>query len=122
MEERNDQVDKGLAGNRKPEGYAELDRLLKQAIRCLEGTDLRGANEALKRAGAEAASLRDDTGSPELAGSSTPEAQNAFADADPVLGGRGDAASGSTGTSAGSGVPMRHPGDSRNATKLDDRG
>ena len=86
MEERNDQVDKGPAGDRKPEGYAELDRLLKQAIRCLEGTDLRGANEALKRAGAEAASLRDDTGSPELAGPNIPEAQNAFADADPVPG------------------------------------
>jgi hypothetical protein len=122
MEERNDQVDKGPAGDRKREGYAELDRLLKQAIRCLEGTDLRGANEALKRAGAEAASLRDDAGSPELAGSSTPEAQNTFADAGPVLGGRGGAASGSTGTSAGSGVPMRLPGDSRSLTKLDDRG
>ncbi len=107
--------------DRKCEGYAKLDRLLKQAIRCLESTDLRGANEVLKRAGAEAASLRDDAGSPELAGSSTPEAQNAFADAGPVLGGRGDAASGSTGASAGSDVSMRHLGDSRNVTKLDDR-
>ena len=122
MEERNDHADKGPAGDRKHEGYAELDRLLKQAIRCLESTDLHSANEALKRAGAEAASLRDDAGSPELAGSSTPEAQNVFADADPVLGARGNAASGSTGTSAGSDVPMRHPGDSRNVTKMDDRG
>ena len=118
MEERNDQADKGLPDDRKREGYAELDRLLKQAMRCLEGTDLHGANEALKRAGAEAASLRNDAGSPDLAGSSTPEAQNAFADAGPVLGGRGDAASGSTGASAGSGVPMRHPGDSRNVTEI----
>ena len=118
MEERNDQADKGPPGDRKCEGYEELGRLLEQAIRCLESTDLHGANDALKRAGAEAASLRGDSGSPELAGSSTPEAQNAFADADPVLGGRGNAASGSTGTSAGSGVPMRHPGDSRNVTEI----
>ena len=122
MEERTDQTDKGPLDDRKREGYAELDRLLKQAIRCLESTDLRGANEALKRVGAKAASLRNDTGSPELAGSSTPEAQNAFADADPVPGGRGDAASGNTGTSAGLSVPMRLPGDSRSLTKLDDRG
>ena len=122
MEERNDQVDIGPLGDRKREGYAELGRLLEQAIQCLESTDLHSANEALKRASAEAASLRDDAGSPELAGSSTPEAQNAFADADPVLGGRGNAASGSTGTSAGSDVPMRHLGDSRNVTKMDDRG
>jgi len=86
MDERNDHVDTGPLGDRKPEDYAELDRLLKQAIRCLESTDLDGANEALKRAGTEAASLRDDAGSPELAGSSTPEAQNTFADAGPVLG------------------------------------
>ena len=121
MEERNDQVDNGPLDDRKHEGYAKLERLLKQAIRCLESTDLHSANEALKRASAEAASLRDDAGSPELAGSSTPEAQNAFADAGPVLG-DGNAASGSTGTSAGSDVPMRHPGDSRNVTMLDDRG
>ena len=60
MEERNDQADKGPLGDRKREGYAELDRLLKQAIRCLESRDLRGANETLKRVGAEAACLRDD--------------------------------------------------------------
>jgi hypothetical protein len=118
MEERNDQADKGPPGDRKREAYAELNRLLKQAIRCLESTDLHGANKALKRAGAAAASLRDDTGSPELAGTSTPEAQNAFADADPVLGGRGDAASGSTGTTAGSGVPMRHAGGSQNVPEV----
>ena len=122
MEVPDDHADKGQLGDRKREGYAELSRLLEQAIRCLESTDLHSANEALKRAGAEAASLRNDAGPPELAGSGTPEAQNAFADAGPVLGGRGDAASGSTGTSAGSDVPMRHLGDSRNVTKMDDRG
>ena len=52
------------------ERHAELDRLLKQAIQCLESLDLRGANQALERASAEAASPRDvTTGSAGPAGS-----------------------------------------------------
>ena len=38
-------------------GPTELGRLLDEAIRCLESTDLPGANAALKRAYIEAASL-----------------------------------------------------------------
>lgn len=43
------------------ERHAELDRLLKQAIQCLESLNLRGANEALERANVEAASPRNVT-------------------------------------------------------------
>jgi hypothetical protein len=39
------------------DGPAELFRLLGEARRCLEDTDLPGANAALRRANAEAASL-----------------------------------------------------------------
>lgn len=37
-------------------GPTELGRLLEEALRCLESTDLYGANAAVKRAHAEAAS------------------------------------------------------------------
>ncbi len=59
------------------EGHAHLYRLLKQATQCLESMDLQGANEALKRVGAEAAFPRDDTGPTDLADSRTPEVRNA---------------------------------------------
>lgn len=75
----------GHAVSTERERHAELDRLLKQVIQCL---DLRGANEALERANVEAASPRDDTGSTELADSRTPEARSTFAVANPVLEGR----------------------------------
>lgn len=39
----------------KPEGPTKLSLLFEEAIRCLDGTDLPGANAALKRAYAEAA-------------------------------------------------------------------
>ena len=40
----------------------ELGRLIEGALRCLEDTDLRGANAALEKACAEAASPRKDAG------------------------------------------------------------
>jgi hypothetical protein len=40
----------------------ELGRLIEEAIRCLEGTDLRSANAALEKACTEAASPRKDAG------------------------------------------------------------
>jgi hypothetical protein len=87
------------------ESHAELEQLLKQAIQCLESMDLRGANEAPKQASARATFPRDDIGPTELADSRTPEARNAFAVTGPVLEGRGDIASGSTGPRAGSNYP-----------------
>ena len=53
----------------------ELERLLKEAIRLLESTDLRGANEALKKASVEAASLREADPTPGFAGSSPSRAR-----------------------------------------------
>jgi hypothetical protein len=40
----------------------EMGRLIEEALRCLEGTDLRGANAALEKACTEAASPRKDAG------------------------------------------------------------
>ena len=40
----------------------KLGRPLEEALRCLEGTDLHGANAALERARTEAASPRKDAG------------------------------------------------------------
>jgi hypothetical protein len=50
------------------EDYEELDRLLMEADRSLEDEDLRGANEALKRAGVKAASMWGEVGQPTLPG------------------------------------------------------
>ncbi len=46
------------------EDHEELGQLLEEAARFLERWDIRGANEALKKAGARASAMRD--GSPEL--------------------------------------------------------
>lgn len=59
----------------RTESRAELDRLLEEAIRLLESTDLRGANEALKKASVEAASLREANLTPEFAGSDSSRAR-----------------------------------------------
>lgn len=48
------------------EDYEELDRLLDEASRSIEGEDLRGANEALKRAAVKAASMWGEVGRPRL--------------------------------------------------------
>ena len=48
--------------------YEELDRLLEEADRYLGDGDLRGANEALKRAGVKAASMWGEVGQPVLPG------------------------------------------------------
>jgi len=50
------------------DGTAELGRLFEEALRCLASTDLVGANAALKKAQAEAASSRDDGETPEFVG------------------------------------------------------
>lgn len=50
------------------EDYEELDRLLAEADGSLEDEDLRGANEALKRAGVKAASMWGEVGRPVLPG------------------------------------------------------
>lgn len=41
------------------DGPAEMGRLFEEALRCLESTDLSGANAALKKAYAEAAFSRN---------------------------------------------------------------
>ena len=53
-------------GRRGREDYEELDRLLAEADEFLEDGDLRGANEALKRAGVKAASMWGEVGRPAL--------------------------------------------------------
>lgn len=50
------------------EDYEELDRLLVEADGSLEEDDLRGANEALKRAGVKATSMWGEVGRPALPG------------------------------------------------------
>jgi hypothetical protein len=50
------------------EDYEELDRLLEASDRFLADGDLRGANEALKRAGVKAASMWGEVGRPVLPG------------------------------------------------------
>lgn len=49
-------------GRRGREYYQELDRLLAEADRTLEGEDLSGANEALEQAGIKAASMWGEDG------------------------------------------------------------
>ncbi len=53
---------------REREDYEELDRLLMEADRSLEDEDLRGVNEALKRAGVKATSMWGEVGQPVLPG------------------------------------------------------
>ena len=53
---------------RRREDYEELDRLLEESDRSLEDGNLRGANEALKRAGVKAASMWGEVGRPVLPG------------------------------------------------------
>ena len=48
----------------------ELGRHLEEALRCLKGTDLNGANAALERACTEAASPRKGAGVPGYVGRS----------------------------------------------------
>lgn len=56
-------------GNRRrSEDYEELDRLLLGADEALEKEDLRGTNEALKRANVKAASMWGEVGQPVLPG------------------------------------------------------
>lgn len=55
-------------GRRGREDHEELDRLLAETDRFLEDEDLRGANEALKRAGVKAASMWGEVGQPALPG------------------------------------------------------
>lgn len=51
-------------GRRGRGDYEELDRLFLEADRFLEGEDLCGANEALKKAGVKAASMWGEVGRP----------------------------------------------------------
>ena len=51
------EVEDGHGRRRGREDYEELDRLLEEAGRSLADGDLRGANEALKRASVKAASM-----------------------------------------------------------------
>lgn len=53
---------------RRSEDYEELDRLLLGADEALEKEDLRGTNEALKRANVKAASMWGEVGQPTLPG------------------------------------------------------
>jgi hypothetical protein len=53
---------------RLKDDYEELDRLLEEADRSLGDEDLRGANEALKKAGVKAASMWGEVGKPMLPG------------------------------------------------------
>lgn len=62
-------MENGHGQRRGREDYEELDRLLEEADRSLaDGSDLRGANEALKRAGVKAASMWGGVGRPVLPG------------------------------------------------------
>jgi hypothetical protein len=55
-------------GRRGREDYEALDRLLEEAEHSLGDGDLRGTNEALKRAGVKAASMWGEVGKPVLPG------------------------------------------------------
>ena len=61
-------MENGHGRRRGREDYEELDRLLEESDRSLEDGDLRGANEALKRAGVKAASMWGEVGRPVLPG------------------------------------------------------
>ena len=55
-------------GRRGREDYEDLDRFLEQADQFLGDGDLRGTNEALKRAGVKATSMWGEVGKPVLPG------------------------------------------------------
>ena len=55
-------------GRRGREDYEDLDRFLEEADHSLGDGDLRGTNEALKRAGVKAASMWGEVGKPMLPG------------------------------------------------------
>ena len=55
-------------GRRGREDYEDLDRLLEEAEHSLGDGNLRGTNEALKRAGVKAASMWGEVGKPMLPG------------------------------------------------------
>lgn len=61
-------MENGHGRRRGREDYEELDRLLEESDRSLEDGDLRGANEALKRAGVKAASMWGEVGGTLLPG------------------------------------------------------
>ncbi len=61
-------MENGHGRRRGREDYEELDRLLEESDRSLADGDLRGANEALKRAGVKAASMWGGVGRPILPG------------------------------------------------------
>lgn len=65
----------------------ELERLLGQAIRYLERADLHGANEALKRANAVAATLDDNALPPELKTTTSSKTKGVAADDGATSGG-----------------------------------
>jgi hypothetical protein len=59
-------VENGHEQRRSREDYRELDWLLAEADRSLGDEDLRGANEALKKAGVKATSMWGEVGQPLL--------------------------------------------------------
>ena len=69
------------------ECHAELERLIGQTIRYLERADLHGANEALKRANAVAATLDDNVLPPELKTTTSSKTKGVAADDGATSGG-----------------------------------
>jgi hypothetical protein len=67
LQRRGKEVENG-DGRRGREDYEDLDRLLEEADHSLGDGDLRGTNEALKRAGVKAASMWGEVGKPMLPG------------------------------------------------------
>ncbi len=61
-------MENGYEQRRSREDYEELDRLLAEADGSLGDEDLRGANEALKKAGVKATSMWGAVGQPLLPG------------------------------------------------------
>ena len=55
-------------GRRGREDYEDLDRFLEEADQFLGDGNLRGTNEALKRAGVKATSMWGEVGKPVLSG------------------------------------------------------
>ena len=68
MSTRRRKVENGHEQRRSREDYEELDRFLMEADGSLGDEDLRGANEALKKAGLKAASMWGEVGRPVLPG------------------------------------------------------
>jgi hypothetical protein len=65
---RRREVENGHGQRRSREDYEELDRFLMEADGSLGDEDLRGANEALKKAGLKATSMWGKVGRPVLPG------------------------------------------------------